>query len=70
MLFRKDIEHMCCYCVHSSELNEEQLLCIKAGIVVPNHSCRHFSYDPLKRVPPVPAPLNLERFSEEDFSLE
>lgn len=70
MLFRKDIEHICRYCVHSSELNEEQLFCLKTGIVTPNHTCRRFSYDPLKRVPPQPAPLNFDRFSEEDFSLD
>ena len=52
MLFRKDIEHVCRYCLHSRELNEEQLFCIKKGIVVPNFNCHRFSYDPLKRVPP------------------
>lgn len=70
MLFRKDIEHVCHYCLHSRELNEEQLFCIKKGIVVPNFNCHRFSYDPLKRVPPQSAPLNFDKFSEEDFSLD
>jgi hypothetical protein len=33
------------------------------------HHCRAFQYDPLKRVPPRPVPLNTERLKEEDFSL-
>ncbi len=70
MLFRKDMEPMCLYCAHSRELDEEQMFCIKTGIVVPNHACRRFSYDPLKRIPPQPALLNTDRFSEEDFSLD
>jgi hypothetical protein len=70
MLFRKDVEHICRYCIHSRELNEEQLLCIKTGIVVPNHTCRHFSYDALKRVPPQSEPLTFDHFTEEDFSLD
>lgn len=70
MLFRKDIEKICAYCAHSRELSEDQLLCIKKGIVVPNHSCHRFVYDALKRVPPQNAPLSFERFSEEDFSLD
>lgn len=70
MLFRKDIEHICRYCVHSRELDEEQMICRRTGIVVPNHSCARWSYDPLKRVPPEPAELNTDRWCEEDFSLE
>ena len=70
MLFRKDIEHICRYCVHSSELGENQMFCLKTGIVTPDHCCRRFSYDPLKRVPPQSAPMNFDKFSEEDFSLD
>lgn len=69
MLFRKDIERYCTYCEHSRPLNEEQLLCKKKGIVVPNYSCRHFTYDPLKRTPPQAAVPDFSRFSEEDFTL-
>ena len=70
MLFRKDIEKICRYCVHSAQLSEEQMFCRKKGIVVPNNSCRRFSHDALKRVPPQPARVNFDQFSEEDFSLD
>lgn len=69
MLFRKDIEKYCIYCVHSRPLNEEQMLCRKKGIVMQNYSCRSYSYDPLKRTPPQKVTLDLSRFSDEDFIL-
>ncbi len=69
MLFRKDIEKYCVYCEHSRPLDEEQLLCPKKGVVSPGYSCKKFSYDPLKRVPPQKAELDFSRFSDEDFSL-
>ena len=52
-LFRKDIEKHCAYC---------------RGIVDSADHCRHFCYDPLKRVPPRPAALN-DKYTSEDFSL-
>ena len=55
MLFQKDIEPRCCYCQRGTKLDEEQVLCVKKGVVSPGGSCRSFRYDPLKRVPPRPA---------------
>lgn len=71
MIFRKDIEKYCILCRHSRPMGEEedQLLCPKRGIVVPNYCCRHFSYDPLKRMPPQKSVLDFSRFSDEDFTL-
>ena len=70
MLFRKEIEPRCAYCQYSNVLNESQLTCLKRGIVSPSGSCRKFSYDPLKRVPPRPAEPDFSRLRDEDFSLE
>ena len=43
-------------------------LCERRGIVSPDFHCRHYEYDPLKRIPK--APPQLQEFSAEDFSLE
>lgn len=69
MLFRKDIEPRCMYCSRGSQLNEQQVVCRKKGIVDACANCSAFRYDPLKRVPPRPVSLDPGKLSEEDFSL-
>lgn len=69
MLFRKDIEPSCLYCVHGRTLSETEVACEKKGIVEPRGGCRRFRYDPLKRTPPRPAVLDTSRLTKEDFSL-
>ena len=69
MLLRKDIEPRCAYCKRGEPVSEEEVMCLKKGIVSADGSCRAFRYDPLKRVPPRPVKLNTERLSEEDFTL-
>ena len=51
MIFRKNVEPACMYCLHSRPAEEEDYICVKRGIVTAWESCRHFSYDPLRRVP-------------------
>ena len=47
--------HICAYCCNATILHDaEQVLCTKRGIVPAEHSCKKFSYDPLKRVPSLP----------------
>ena len=55
-------ERICAYCELACPLfDEDTVLCKKAGVVPKGHSCRKFSYDPLKRVPPkAPALPTLE----------
>lgn len=67
--FGKKIEKSCTYCTHGEKAADgTTILCSRKGIVSPFNSCRHFSYDPLKRTPP---PLRtLPVYSAEDFSLE
>ena len=48
---------------------EEKVLCAKKGVVSRTGSCRAFRYDPLKRVPPPPRPLDLSGLKDEDFTL-
>lgn len=69
MLFNKKIEPCCSYCESGVRISDEDVACLKKGIVSSAGSCRHFKYDPLKREPPVPAPVDAERFTEEDFTL-
>ena len=58
--FRKDIEPRCAYC---------EVACSRRGVVDGSDHCRHFRYDPLRRVPPRPASLDPKAHSPEDFSL-
>lgn len=66
--FRKDIEKRCAYCASGAAIGEGEIVCSRRGVVDPADHCSHFSYDPLKRVPPRPATLK-EGLSAEDFSL-
>lgn len=69
MLFRKKIEKSCIYCVHGTQIDNEQILCIKKGVVPLTGKCRKFYYDPCKRIPPKPKALDFNKYSEEDYSL-
>lgn len=69
MLFRKKIEKMCAYCVHSGKMSDEKCLCIKKGVVEPDYHCRKFKYDPLKRIPVRQKPKDFSEYDETDFSL-
>ena len=67
--FRKDIEPRCAYCAHGSAVNEREVACSRKGVVDGADHCRHFRYDPLRRVPPRPASLDTKTHSPEEFSL-
>ena len=69
MLFRKKIQKSCAYCQYGTKLNDEQVLCIKKGIVALDGKCRKFTYDPCKRIPAKPKALDFEKYNEEDYSL-
>ena len=69
MLFRKKIARQCVYCKYAAKANAQQMVCVKKGLVPATGACGRFCYDPLKRVPPRPAPLDFDRWKEEDFTL-
>lgn len=69
MLFRKKIAKSCSYCSHGTKIDEEQVLCVKKGVVPVNGKCRKFNYDPCKRVPLKPKALNFDKYNKEDYSL-
>lgn len=46
-------ERICAFCENCVPVfDSDTVLCEKHGIVSKGYSCRKFSYDPLKRVPP------------------
>lgn len=67
-LFRKKIDPRCVYCSRSVSLSGNEVVCVKHGVVEAYGSCRHFKYDPLKRVPPKPVRLG-RNYDDADFSL-
>ena len=68
MIFGKDIQKICLYCVHARDYSGSSVLCEYKGPVSDTHKCRRFCYDPLRRTPspPVKPKLNVK---EEDFKL-
>ncbi len=68
-LFQKSIEPRCAYCARGRQLNPEQIVCPKKGVMAAGSHCRAFRYDPLKRVPPRPAKLAGVGLSDEEFQL-
>ena len=69
MLFRKKMPRSCCYCNYGTKLENNQVLCIKCGVVSDSYACRKFVYDPCKRLPFKEKPLDFQKYSEEDFKL-
>ena len=68
-LFQTSIEPRCAYCAKGRELDQDQVVCSKKGVMSGGSSCPSFRYDPLKRVPPRPAKLSAAHLSDEDFKL-
>lgn len=68
-LFKRDIDPMCIYCTHGHALSALEVACKKKGVKKGNESCRHFKYDPLRRVPPRPKKADFSGISPEDFTL-
>ena len=67
-MFNK-IDKDCTYCKYGHiMMNEEHVACKVMGLTDRRFKCRHFVYDPLKRIPtPVSVPTD---FSAEDFAIE
>ena len=69
MLFRKKIERSCIYCANGTMIDDEQVLCVKKGVVPVDGKCRKFDYDPCKRIPAKPKALDFQKYEKEDYSL-
>lgn len=68
-MFRKKIERSCSYCAYGTKIDNEQVLCIKKGVVSTDGSCRKFDYDPCKRIPPKAKAMDFSKYDEQDYSL-
>jgi len=68
-LFKKDMEPSCLYCANGVRVTEELIACEKWGMMDITESCRHFAYDPLKRVPARPKKVSAGNLNAEDFKL-
>ena len=69
MLFRKKMPRTCTYCIHGTILNQEDILCIKRGVVCVNRVCTKFKYDPCKRKPLKAMTANFTKYDKLDFTL-
>ena len=69
MLFNKKIEPSCSYCKYGKRVGNEEVACLKKGVVSAGASCRRFKYDPLLREPSAPILIKTNAFSEDDFKL-
>lgn len=69
MLFRKKMPRSCSYCLHSTKLDDEQVLCAKKGIRPMDGKCCRFKYDPCKRIPGKAKAMDFSKYEEADFSL-
>ena len=69
MLFRKKLPHSCSYCSNATQVNADEVLCIKKGVVPIDKSCKKFTYDPCKRVPLKAKTSDFKKYDNDDFSL-
>lgn len=69
MLFRKDIQKSCQYCLFGAAMEEDLILCSKKGIKSCADKCRRFRYDPFKRIPSKQKTLDFSKYHEDDYSL-
>lgn len=69
MLFEKDMDPRCIYCKRGQALDGQTVICCKRGVLGSGGGCHRFRYDPLKRVPPKPLPVDFSQWKQEDFSL-
>ena len=69
MLFNNKIEPCCAYCRHGRRIGEDEIACVKRGIISASGSCGRFTYEPTKRVPNREIRLAASGFTEEDFAL-
>lgn len=65
--FKKDIEQNCVYCINSIDKDNIGIFCTKLRRSEKPKKCRHFKYDPLKRIPI--GYNNIPQYDPEEFSI-
>ena len=69
MLFDRNVEPGCNYCRYGTSIGQDEIACLKRGIVLAWDSCVMFRYEPTKRMPEAMPRIDISGLSEEDFSL-
>ncbi|MDR3209173.1 MAG: hypothetical protein LBT36_00900 [Oscillospiraceae bacterium] len=69
MRSRDRVEPRCEYCRYGSSIGNDELACIKRGIVAPSYRCARFKYDASKRVPEARGSLDTSKYTTEDFKI-
>lgn len=68
LIDKKKYSKVCMNCRYGrTPKDKESVLCEKKGIVDPNGKCRHYQYDPLRRIPERAVIAN--DYTEDDFKL-
>ena len=68
MIDKKKYTNCCANCFYGRlPKDKSAILCEKKGVVDPNSNCRHYKYDPLKRVPQ--RIVLSSDYNEDDFKL-
>lgn len=50
--FDKKLKHSCAWCRYGKKSDyTDDIFCLKRGVTGRFDSCRHYKYDPLKRIP-------------------
>ena len=69
MLFRKKIVRSCAHCRFGTKVGDDQVLCLKKGVMHIDAKCRKFQYDPFKRIPSRAKALDFNKYDNEDYTL-
>lgn len=69
MLLDNNIEPCCGYCRHGTSMGNNEVICIKRGIMESSGNCNSFRYEPTKRVPDSTPVFTTSELSEEDFTI-
>ena len=68
-LYGNRIESACAYCRHGKRTADGRaVLCMHKGVVPLYHHCRHYEYDPLRRIPAAAPPM--QTHTEDEFFLD
>ena len=69
MLFDRNIEPCCSYCLYGTSIGDNQIVCKKRGIMEDDGYCGAFRYEPTKREPEATPDFVVSGHNEKDFTL-
>ena len=69
-LIDENVEPKCTYCSHGKSLGNDEVACVRRGVMSSSGHCRGFRYEPTKREPRALQRLDTAMFSKQDFSID